>query len=282
MLGAIIGDMVGSIYDFKPIKTKDFKIYDYNMRMTDDSLLTIAVAKVIMNNYPIIYKKKNLEIIKEELRYEFVKTWESNKGAGFGAMFYLWCQKAKYKKVEPYNSLGNGCAMRISPIGWIANTEKHLKILSKAVTEITHNHPDSIKGAEAISLCIYLSLHNYSKEEIRKRMIEEYYPEIQNFIFWDLVKNYEFSEICSKSVPQAIYCFLISNSLEDAIRNCIAIGGDCDTTAAMAGAIAEAYYQKDKLSAFEDKFLYFLIDKEVEDLIKKFHKTIGSNKFINI
>ena len=89
MLGAIIGDMVGSIYDFKPIKTKDFEIYDYNMRMTDDSLLTIAVAKVI----------------KEELRYEFVKTWESNKGAGFGAMFYLWCQKAKYKKVEPYNSL---------------------------------------------------------------------------------------------------------------------------------------------------------------------------------
>lgn len=111
MLGAIIGDMVGSIYDFKPIKTKDFKINDYNMRMTDDSLLTIAVAKVLMNNYPIIYKKKNLEIIKEELRYEFVKTWESNKGAGFGAMFYLWCQKAKYKKVEPYNSLGNGCAM---------------------------------------------------------------------------------------------------------------------------------------------------------------------------
>ena len=93
------------------------------------------------------------------------------------------------------------------------------------------------------------------------------------------MKNYEFSEICQKSVPQAIYCFLISNSLEDAIRNCVAIGGDCDTTGAMAGAIAEAYYQKDKLSEFEDKYLYLMIDPEVEQTIKDFHKTIGSKKF---
>lgn len=101
MLGAIIGDMVGSIYDFKPIKTKDFEIYDYNMRMTDDSFLTIAVAKVLMNNYPIIYKKKNLEIIKEELRYEFVKTWESNKGAGFEPCFIYGVKKLNIKKLNP-------------------------------------------------------------------------------------------------------------------------------------------------------------------------------------
>ena len=110
-------------------------------------------------------------------------------------------------------------------------------------------------------------------------MIYDYYPEIRNLDFDDLVKNYEFSEICQKSVPQAIYCFLISNSLEDTIRNCIAIGGDCDTTGSMAGAIGEAFYQKDKLSAFEDEFLYFMIDPEVEQLVKQLHKTIGSHKF---
>ena len=110
-------------------------------------------------------------------------------------------------------------------------------------------------------------------------MIKEYYPEIATLDFDDLVKHYEFSEICQKSVPQAIYCFLISNSLEDTIRNCVAIGGDCDTTGAMAGAIAEAFYQKDKVSAFEEKYLYWMIDPEVENLVKKLHETIGSKKF---
>ena len=110
-------------------------------------------------------------------------------------------------------------------------------------------------------------------------MIKDYYPEIESFSFENLVKTYYFSEICQKSVPQAIYCFLISTSLEDAIRNCVAIGGDCDTTGAMAGAIAEAFYQKDKLSDFEDQFLYFMIDPDVENLIKEFHTAIGSNKF---
>ena len=111
-------------------------------------------------------------------------------------------------------------------------------------------------------------------------MVKDYYPEIEELDFDDLVRNYEFSEICQKSCPQAIYCFLISNSLEDAIRNCVAIGGDCDTTGAMAGAIAEAYYQKNKVSEFEDKYLYFLIDPDVEQLIKELHKTIGSKKFL--
>ena len=154
-----------------------------------------------------------------------------------------------------------------------------VKILSKTVSEITHNHPEGIKGAEAVAMCIYLALHSSSIEQIKERMIKDYYPEIADLDFDDLVKNYQFSEICQKSVPQAIYCFLISTSLEDTIRNCVAIGGDCDTTGAMAGAIAEAYYQKDKLSEFEEKYLYLLIDPEVEQLVKQFHNRINSNKF---
>ena len=170
--------------------------------------------------------------------------------------------------------------MRISPVGWVANTEEEVKILSKAVTEITHNHPEGIKGAEAVAMAIFMALHGSSKEEIKERMIKDYYPEIKDLDFDDLVKNYEFSEICQKSVPQAIYCFLISDSVEDAIRNCVGIGGDCDTTGAMAGAIAEAYYSKDKPSEFEDKHLYLSVEPYVEKLIKEFHKTIGSKKFL--
>ena len=279
MLGAIIGDMVGSVYEFHPCKRKDFEIFDKRMRMTDDSILTLAISRVLMRNYPINYSKESLDKIKEETIREFVEAWKNNRHAGFGGMFYRWCEMASRGVARPYNSYGNGSAMRISPVGWIANSEEEVKLLSKAVTEITHNHPEGIKGAEAVAMAIYLALHGASKEEIKERMVNDYYPEIATLDFDDLVKNYEFSEICQKSVPQAIYCFLISNSLEDAIRNCIAIGGDCDTTGAMAGAIAEAYYQKDKLSEFEDRFLYFMIDPEVEKTIKDFHKTIGSKKF---
>ncbi len=281
MLGAIIGDMVGSIYEFRPCKTKEFDIYDSRMRMTDDSLLTIEVAKTLMAHYPIDYSPKGLKFLQEILALGFVKTCLAHPGAGFGGFFYEWCQTS-YKTstiAEPYYSYGNGSAMRISPVAWVAKNEEELKLLSKTVTEITHNHPEGLKGAEAVALCVYLALHGVSKEEIKRRMVEEYYPEIAEFDFADLVKNYGFSEICQKSVPQAIYCFLISDSLEDTIRNCVAIGGDCDTTGAMAGAIAEAYYQKEKPSAFEMQYLYLMIDPEVEKLILDFHRTIGSHKF---
>ncbi len=277
MLGAIIGDMVGSIYEFWPIKSKDFNIYNQKMRMTDDSLLTIEVAKTLMDNYPIDYSKQGLEKIKKELIDNFHMCVATNPGAGWGGRFYQW---ARFKERKPYYSFGNGSAMRISPVGWIAHSEEEVKLLSKAVSEITHNHPEGIKGAEAVALCIYLSLHGSSKEEIRQRMINEYYPEIECFDFNELVKNYQFFEICQKSVPQAIYCFLISNSLEDAIRNCVAIGGDCDTTGAMAGAIAEAYYQKEKMSEFEEKYLKLLINPQIADIIAQFHRKIGSKKHI--
>ncbi len=278
MLGAIIGDMVGSIYEFHPLKKKEFNIFNPRMRMTDDSLLTLAVARALMKNYPIKYTEEGLSLIKKDLIDEFVKTWRNHREAGFGGMFYRWCINASHGKSEPYNSYGNGSAMRISPVAWVANSEEEVKILSKAVTEITHNHPEGLKGAEAVAMAIFMARQGAFKEEIKERMLE-YYPEIADLDFADLVAHYEFSEICQKSVPQAIYCFLISNSIEDAIRNCVAIAGDCDTTGAMAGAIAEAFYSKDKVSEFEDKFLYLMIDPEEDKLIKEFHKTIGSHKF---
>lgn len=281
MLGAIIGDMVGSMYEFHPCKTKTFDIYNSRMRMTDDSYLTIAVAKTLLKHYPIKYDELSLKKLQNDLSQEFVDMWSKHKEAGFGGMFYEWCLTCRDtgEIAKPYNSYGNGSAMRISPVGWIANSEEEVKVLSKVVTEITHNHPEGIKGAEAVAMAIYLALHGVSKEEIKERMINEYYPEIAELDFNELVKHYRFTEICQKSVPQAIFCFLISSSLEDTIRNCVAIGGDCDTTGAMAGAIAEAFYQKEQLSKFEDRYLYFMIDPDVEKLVKEFHKVIGSKKF---
>jgi type I restriction enzyme M protein len=283
MLGAIIGDMVGSIYEFEPIKSKEFNIFDIDMSMTDDSYLTIAVAETLMNNYPIKYDEKALKKIQEDLANAFIKTWYEHIGAGWGSRFFDWCKKSARlgKPAEAYNSCGNGSAMRISPVAWVANTLEEVKILSKTVTEITHNHPEGIKGAEAIAVATFMALHGATKEEIKEVMVKEYYPQIANFDFDDLVRNYEFSEICQKSTPEAIYCFLISDSLEDTIRNCVAIGGDCDTTGAMAGAIAEAFYNKDKISDFEDKFLYLLIDPSIEHFIKEFHGCIGSKKMYN-
>ncbi len=281
MLGAIIGDMVGSVYEFSSPKVKNFNIYNRNMRMTDDSLLTIAVAKTLLANYPIKYDDLSLRKMQKELAVEFVAACKRKPFAGFGGMFMDWCIRCDEKGgIEPpYNSYGNGSAMRISPVGWVAHSENEVKALSKAVSEITHNHPEGLKGAEAVAMAIYLSLRGSSKEQIRERMINDYYPEIANLDFNELVKSYKFNATCQKSVPQAIYCFLISDGLEDAIRNCVAIGGDCDTTGAMAGSIAEAYYQKDRLSDFEDKYLYLMIDPGVEQFIKKFHKAIGSKKF---
>ena len=280
MLGAIIGDMVGSIYEFHPIKTKEFIIYDKRSRMTDDSLLTIAVARALLKHYPIQYNEESLEAIKKDLVYEFTRIWRCYPQAGFGEKFFEWARRASiFGEAKPYNSYGNGSAMRISPVGWIANNEGEVKQLSKAVTEITHNHPEGLKGAEAVAMCIYLARNGYSKEQIKKRMIDEYYPEIAFFNYQELVKTSEFSEICQKSVPQAIYCFLISDSLEDAIRNAVSLGADSDTQACIAGSIAETYYQRDKVSEFEDKYMYFMMDPFAEDFVKDFHKTIGSNKF---
>lgn len=279
MLGAIIGDMVGSIYEFDPIKSKEFNVYDKRMHMTDDSLLTLAVAKVLMSHYPIKYDERSLRIINRSLMKEFARVWKNNQEVSWGNMFSMWCKEVNLKgHAGAYNSFGNGAAMRISPVGWIAKNEEELKVLSKAVTGVTHNHAEGIKGAEAVAMCIYLALKQHSKELIKERMVHNYYPEIADMDFNNLVKNYDFDETCQGSAPEAIYCFLISESLEDAIRNCIAIGGDCDTTAAIAGSIAEAYYKTRQLSALERYYLNRKIENNYKKIIHDFYNLVGHDK----
>lgn len=275
MLGAIIGDMVGSIYEFDQIKSKEFDVLNKNMRMTDDSYLTLVVARVLMDNYPINYSNSQLKKIKKELIYAFAEEVEKRPEAGWGGGFYNWAKMVSNRNItKPYNSCGNGSAMRISPVGFIANSIAEVKVLSRTVTEITHNHREGIKGAEAIAVCIYLARIGKTKEEIKQYVIDNYYPEIKYLDYEYLVNTYAFTALAQTSCPQAIFCFLISNSVEDAIRNCVGIGGDCDTTGAMAGAIAEAYYWKNGRDEFSNNYIAKMINKDVVELDKKFFEMI--------
>lgn len=230
MIGAIIGDTVGSYYEFNNVKNKDFVLLNKESHLTDDSIMTLAIAEIIQNKW---YNDKDKVI-------DTIKKWgNAYPDVGYGGMFRKWLFDDNFR--EAYNSFGNGSAMRISSVGWYANSEDEVKKLAKLVTEVTHNHEEGLKGAEVVAMCIYFAKIGKSKDYIKK-YVEQYYD--IDFNYNDLVKNYKFYASCQKSVPQAIYCFLISKDFEDCLRTTISIGGDCDTTSAMSCAIAEAYYKK--------------------------------------
>lgn len=231
MLGAIIGDVVGSRFEFNNIKTKDFELITDESEYTDDTVLTIAVMD-ILNNGDTSYENCVHIMQKWAQKYPF---------AGYGSKFISW---KDMKNPRPYNSCGNGSAMRISAVGWFAKSEEDVIRLSKAVTEITHNHKEGLKGAIVTAMCVYKALHGASKEEI-KEYIYSQYPEVAKLDYEELRRTYVHGpEICQVTVPQALYCFLISTSFEDCLRTTISIGGDCDTTAAISAAIAEAFYKE--------------------------------------
>ena len=230
MIGAIIGDTIGSVYEFNNTRKKDFELITKDSHLTDDSIMTLAIAEIIQNNW---YNNNNKII-------DTLKKWgRAYPEVGYGGMFKKWLFDDTLR--EPYNSYGNGSAMRISSVGWYATSEEEVKKLSKLVTGVTHNHEEGLKGAEVVAMCIYYARNGKSKDFI-KNYVEQYYD--LNFDYEDLVKNYKFYATCQKSVPQAIYCFLISKDFEDCLRTTISIGGDCDTTSAISCAIAEAYYKE--------------------------------------
>ena len=163
--------------------------------------------------------------------------------------------------------------MRISAVGWLCNSENEIKRVSNAVTKVTHSHPEGIKGAEAIAMCIYLARIGKSKEEIRERMIKNYYPRIAELDYDNLVKTYQFDSTAPGSIPEAIYCFLISKDFEDCLRTSISIGGDSDTIACMACGIAEAYYKSIPESIYRDVFCrYIEPNNEIMEVINEFKK----------
>ena len=261
LMGTIIGDIVGSPYEFMNLKLKDFPLFNNYCRFTDDTVMTCAIAQSLIDckgDYT------NLDKIIIVNMHEIGKNYYNT--AGYGGMFYKWLISGSTK---PYNSFGNGSAMRISAIPYVAKSLEEVKELSRIVTEITHNHPEGIKGAEATAVAEWLALNGSSKEEIRKYIDENYYP--MNYDENDLFQNYKFEGSCQQSVPQSIFAFLASNSYEDAIRKVISWGGDTDTMGAITGGIAGAYYGVPK--EIEKQGLKYL-DERMLKIVKDFNKII--------
>lgn len=257
MLGAIIGDIVGSRFEWNNIKTKEFDFFSYRCEFTDDSVMTLAVASAILEINGN-YDKLN-ELAVERLR----EVGRRYPNCGYGGMFRQWMFS---DETGPYNSFGNGAAMRVSSCGFAADNLDEAIMLSRNVTEITHNHPEGIKGAEAVAVCVFLARDGKNILEIRDYVDEHYYP--MNFTLDGIRDSYQFNETCQETVPQAIMAFLESTGFEDAIRNAISIGGDSDTLAAITGGIAEAYYgipaeiRKHALTFLDERLLKILNDFE--------------------
>ena len=237
MLGAIIGDIVGSRFEFNNHRSKEFELFTDDCFATDDSIMTLAIAKALME----CRESLDTQFVRSQLNHHarecMRRIGRKYPNCGFGGMFFRWIFS---DEPEPYNSFGNGAAMRVSPCGFYAPTEEKAKTISRAVTEVTHNHPEGIKGAEAVTVAIFLAKTGASKEQIRNRIESDYYK--LDFTIDGIRPTYRFNETCQETVPPALEAFLESTSFEDCIRIAISVGGDSDTLAAIAGAIAEAYY----------------------------------------
>ncbi len=255
MFGAIYGDIVGSVYEFNNIRSKDFELFSDKSKFTDDSVMTLAVANALIKfdeamNIDDIFTSDNpnkiedpntpwrehLKLFKNLLISEMHTLGDKYKNAGYGGHFNFWLRE---KQTEPYGSYGNGSAMRVSPVAWYANSLEETLDFAKASAEVTHNHPEGIKGAVVTAGATYLARTGATMDDI-KEFVAKYYK--IDFTLDEIRPTYQFNETCQETVPEAMQAFFESASFEDAIRNAISIGGDSDTIAAITGAVAEAYY----------------------------------------
>jgi ADP-ribosylglycohydrolase len=225
MLGAIAGDIIGSIYEGFNIRTTEFPLFSPRCGFTDDTVLTVALADSILHGTDYT------RLLKAYFR--------RYPNAGYGGSFIQW---ALSDSLEPYNSWGNGSAMRVSPVGFAYDTLEEVLEQAKRSAEVTHNHPEGIKGAQAVASAIFLARTGQEKPEI-KRYVEETFGYDLNQSLATLRATYTFDVSCQGSVPQALIAFLEATDFEDAVRKAISIGGDSDTIACMAGGIAHAYYK---------------------------------------
>ena len=278
MLGAIVGDVVGSVYEWNNIKTKDFPLFRDDCFFTDDTVMTCAVAEAIMNGGQ-----------KDDFIDAMKKYGRMYPNADYGARFNRWLMTDNR---EPYNSFGNGSAMRVSPCAWVVEATTNelpfeVKRLAQLSSEVTHNHPEGIKGAmataDAIFMCRYFfgghasdngQSNSDTPEEIKSRIKEH----IEKEYGYDLSKTldeirptYRFNETCQDTVPQAIVAFLESTDFEDAIRNAISLGGDSDTLAAITGSIAEAAYG---IPDWITDKVYTYLDEPLKDVLRRWEEFV--------
>ncbi|MCX7982353.1 MAG: ADP-ribosylglycohydrolase family protein [Syntrophales bacterium] len=224
MIGAIAGDMIGSVYEHAPIKDEDFILFHPQCRFTDDTVMTLAVAYALLTgtDYATAMKKLGRKYPR----------------AGYGRDFYRWIFEPD---VRPYFSFGNGAAMRVSPIGWYFDTQDQILEEAKKSAEVSHNHPEGIKGAQALAYAIFLARRGVEKETIRREISSRFGYNLSRTVS-EIRPHYQFDVSCQGSVPEAIICALEADNYETSIRKAVSLGGDSDTLACMAGALAEALY----------------------------------------
>ena len=234
MYGAILGDMIGAPYEFdRSPKTKEFPLFSRGTQFTDDSVMTIAVGEALLGTVG-----KADDEIKAALVSSMRRWGRRYPHAGYGGRFRVWLRA---KDPEPYGSYGNGSAMRVSSAGWLSNTLDETRRIARLTAEVTHNHPEGIKGAEATASAIFLARSGAGKEEIREYIVSEFGYDLSRSCD-EIRPTYRHVESCQKTVPEAITAFLEGDDFEDVIRTAVSLGGDCDTLTCIAGSIAEAFY----------------------------------------
>ena len=233
MFGAIFGDIVGSRFEFHNCRSKTFELFHPDCSFTDDTLMTLAVADALAGAGGLDGRTRARETIcsMRAIAAEY-------PDAGWGLSFAKWL---KAENPQPYQSFGNGAAMRVSPVGWYARSEEEVRRLSRIVTAVSHDHPEGLKGAECVAMCVYLARGGCTKAQLLARA-REYYPEIGSYTCAQLSQTYLFDESCQGPVPQALTCLFEAKSFEDAVRNAVSVGGDTDTVCAIAGSVAEAFF----------------------------------------
>lgn len=255
MLGAIAGDIIGSVYEWKNIKTTRFPLFHPLCRFTDDSVLTVALADSILRDLPYV------GLLKEYYR--------AYPKAGYGGSFHKWAQSARS---DPYNSFGNGSAMRVSPVGFAYNSLDDVLDQARCSAEVTHDHPEGIKGAQAVASSIFLARTGRDKNEIREFVMGRFGYDLGRSLD-EIRPRYDFNVSCQGSVPQAITAFLESTDYEDAVRKAISIGGDSDTIACIAGGIAQAFYKGVPAPIAERTF--DILDERLGTITRQFLERFG-------
>ena len=235
MYGAILGDIIGSPFEFdRGDKTKEFDLFTKGCDFTDDSVMTIAVGEALLAVGP----EATVKEIEEAVVTNMQDRGKRYPYAGYGGRFRYWLRE---RNPKPYGSYGNGSAMRVSAVGWLYDSLERTREVARATANVTHNHPEGIKGAEATASAIYMARKESSKEEIKEYIEREFHYNLDRTLD-EIRPGYHMDETCQRTVPEAIIAFLESKDFEDAIRNAVSLGGDTDTLGAITGSIAEAFY----------------------------------------
>ncbi len=268
MLGAIIGDIIGSRFEFdRGNKSKEFVLFTSECDYTDDTVMTIAVAEALLESG----KDADEKTIKSNLIKSMKKWGQKYPDSGYGARFIDWVLS---DEPQPYGSYGNGSGMRVSPVGWLYDTLERTREVARWTAEVTHNHPEGIKGAESTASAIYLARNNASKEEIEQYIIDEFGYDLSRTLD-DIRPTYFHVEDCMHTMPEAFECFLESESYEDCIKNVMYIGGDTDTLGAIAGAIAEAFWGIPVLIAAKAKEY---LPEDLQAVLTSFNKEVNGDE----